>query len=281
VVIGIIVFLGIVSAILGGVDYSAGGGGALAFAIVIGLAGVFLLRRGTPEGASSAAPEDDAASAVAPATASAAPVARRQRRPASPLGWYVLGAALVGLGAMALASGAWAVGLTPGAYAGVTLAVIGAGLLVATFWGHARFLIVIGLLILPIAWAASLVSVPLEGGFASQRFAPASADAIRDEYRLAGGRLVLDLTRVEDDGEPITVDASIAFGELVVLVPDDATVDVDASVGGGRMDILGTPHRGTRLEASELIEGDGPHFILDLQAGIGEIDVDSRTSEGR
>ncbi|HEX7173455.1 MAG TPA: PspC domain-containing protein [Candidatus Limnocylindria bacterium] len=284
VLIGIVVLLSVLGAVLGGMP--GDGGAAFVFAVLVVGIGALLLRRGgvsdAPVSAVTATPPDRA---TAPhATVPGQPVrtaVRRKPRPPSPLGWYVLGAVLVGIGVMALASGAWDLGFTPGTYAGITLAVIGAGLLVGTFWGHARFLIVIGLLILPIAWAASLVSVPLEGGFASQRFTPAAAGAIRDEYRLAGGRLVLDLTRVPDDGEPITVGASVAFGELVVLVPDDSTVDVDASVGGGAMRILGTPHRGTHLEASELIEGDGPHFVLDLGAGIGEIDVATRPSEGR
>lgn len=282
VLIGIVVLLSVLGAVLGAMPHD---GGAFLFAVLVIGIGALLLRRGGGPDAPSvvAVTPPDGAAAVDP-TVPAQPVravVRREPRPPSPLGWYVVGAVLVGIGAMALAGGAMDIGFTPGAYAGLTLAIIGAGLLVGTAWGHARFLIVIGLLILPLAWAASLVDVPLEGGFASQRVTPTSADAIRDEYRLAGGRLVLDLTRVEGGNEPIALDASVAFGELLVLVPDDATIDVDASVGGGAMRILGTPHRGTHLEASEVVEGDGAHFTLDLEAGIGEIEVATRASEDR
>jgi hypothetical protein len=285
VLIGIVVLLSVLGAVLGAMPHD---GEAFLFAVVVIGIGALLLRRGGGPDAPAAvaatspdgAPATDATDAAAPVQP-ARTVVRREPRPSSPLGWYALGAVLVGIGAMALASGAWDLGFTPGAYAGLTLAIIGAGLLVASVWGHARFLIVIGLLILPIAWAASLVDVPLEGGFASQRVTPTTADAIRDEYRLAGGQLVLDLTRVEGGGEPIALDASVAFGELIVLVADDATVEVDASVGGGAMRILGTPHRGTHLEASEVIEGDGAHFVLDLEAGIGEIEVVTRAPEDR
>lgn len=281
VVIGIIVVLGILSAILGGIGDSTGGSGALAIAIVIGLVGVILLRRGSPDGVMPATTAGGAAAPVRSAAMPMAPAVRRERRPASPLGWYVLGAVLVGIGTMALAGGAFDLGITPGTYAGLALAIIGAGLLVASVWGHARFLIVIGLLALPVAWAASLVTVPIEGGFASRRVTPTAADAVAAEYRLAGGELVLDLTRVDGGGQPITVDASVALGELVVLVPDDASVEVDASVGGGALRILGISHTGTHLEASEAVEGDGAGFVLDLEAGIGEIEVVTRAPEDR
>lgn len=283
VLIGIVILLSILGLILGTMPRD---GGALFLAVLVIGIGAWLLRRGRGSDAPAAvaavaspdgAPTSDATLAAQPVRT----VVRREPRPPSPLGWYVIGAVLVGAGIMALAGEAWDIGFTPGAYAGLTLATIGAGLLVASIWGHARFLIVIGLLILPMAWAASLVDVPLDGGFGSQRVTPASADAIADEYRLAGGRLVLDLTRVEDRGEPVTLKASIAFGELLVLVPDDATLDVDAAVGGGAMRILGIPHRGTHLETSEVIEGDGAHFVLDLEAGIGEIEVVTRAPEDR
>lgn len=280
VLIGIVVLL----SFLGAMPHD---GEAFLFAVVVIGIGALLLRRGggpdAPAAAAVAAtpPGDASATNAALPVQPARTVVRRAPRPPSPLGWYALGAVLVGIGVMALASGAWDLGFTPGTYAGVTLAIVGAGLLVGSVWGHARFLIVIGLLILPIAWAASLVDVPLEGGFSSQRVTPTSVEAIRDEYRLAGGRLVLDLTRVEGGDEPIALDASVAFGELVVLVPDDATVEVDASVGGGVMRILGTPHRGTYLQASEVVEGDGAHFVLDLEAGLGEIEVVTRAPEDR
>ena len=282
VLIGIVVLLSVLGVVLAGMPHD---GGAFLFAgLVIGRGALLMRRGGGPDAHSAVAatPADNAVTTEATVPVQPARTGvRREPRPRSPLGWSALGAVLVGIGVMALAGGAWDLGFTPGTYAGLTLAIIGAGLLVASAWGHARFLIVIGLLILPIAWAASLVDVPLEGGFASQRITPTTADAIRGEYRLTGGQLVLDLTRVGGGDGPIALDASVACGELIVLVADDATVEVDASVGGGAMRILGTPHRGTYLEAREVVEGDGAHFILDLEAGIGEIEVVTRAPEDR
>jgi phage shock protein PspC (stress-responsive transcriptional regulator) len=279
VVVGIIVVLGVVSAVLGGVGDSTGGGGALALAIVIGLAGLFLLRRGSPAEAGVApAPEGDAATAVTPA----APVARRARRPASPLGWYVLGAALIAVGAMALAGTVADVAFAPGTYGGVVLAIIGLGLLIGAWVGHARFLIVIGLLLLPFAWGASLIDMPIRGAWGNQVFTPSATTDIREAYHVAGGRLVLDLSRIETNGEPVTVSATVAMGELRVLVPDGATVEMDATLGAGTLRLLdGADDNGTDLDDHLVVGSGAPDFILDLDAGIGTIRVDARFTEAR
>lgn len=282
IVVSIVVILGILSAIFGGI--SNGGEGGLFLAAVIGIAGVLLLRRGSSDRVVADAAESTGTDpADAPTATVAAPIARRQPRPASPLGWYVLGAALIGVGAMALAGMAWDVTFTPGTYAGVVLALIGLGLLVGAWFGHARFLIVIGVLLLPFAWAASLVDVPIDGAWGQQRFTPTTASEVREEYHLAGGQLSLDLSRIEPGDGPVAVGASVAFGQLTVLVPDGATVEIDASVGGGTLRLLDGPFDdGTHLEDHVLTGADTPDFILDLDAGIGAIRVDTRSSlEGR
>ena len=218
-----------------------------------------------------------AAPADAPAATQAAPVqrvvVRRPPRPQSPLGWYVLGAVLVGIGLLALSTGIMGDAVEPGRYFGLALAVIGIGLVIGAWWGHARLLILLGLLLLPFAFAASLITVPIEGGFGSHRSSPTSPEEVNDEYRLVGGQIYLDLTRIEGSGEPIEISASVALGELNVFMPDDAGLELAAAVGGGQMRILGVHAEGTNLETQRIVEGDGPQFVLDLQAGLGTVEI--------
>jgi phage shock protein PspC (stress-responsive transcriptional regulator) len=272
--------------IVGGAAWSSDAAGALALALIVIAVGAVLLRRGGPDDAGVVSPvattagsdETAAQAAVAPSPA----VVRRPRRPPSPLGWFVLGAMLVGIGALALASTAWNLAVDPGLYAGVALGTIGIGLLVGTWFGHARFLIVLGVLLLPFAWIASLIDVPMQGPWGSHRFSPTSPAEVRETYHVAGGQLVLDLSRIEGGGDPITVAADVGVGELRVLVPDDASLELDASVGGGAMSILGGPTQdGTGLEDHRMIEAGEPEIILDLETGLGVIRVDTRQSEGR
>ena len=280
----------IVLSIVGGIAWSSDAAGALALALIVIAVGAVLLRRGGPEDAGVVSPvatpvatdETAVQAAAAPETAPAATVVRRPRRPPSPIGWFVLGALLVGLGALALASTAWGLAVDPGVYAGVAMGTIGIGLLVGAWWGHARWLIVIGVLLLPFAWVASLIDVPIQGTWGSHRFSPVSAAEVREEYHVAGGELILDLSRVVADGEPIAIDADVAVGELRVLLPDEASLRLDASVGGGVMYILDGPaQNGTGLEDQRVIEAGEPEFILDLETGIGAVRVDTRQSEGR
>jgi phage shock protein PspC (stress-responsive transcriptional regulator) len=279
VVIGVIVALSAIGVIFG----SPGDGGALAFAVAVVAVGALLLQRRGPSDAAVAPTSASGAPPTDAVAAPAAPVVRRQRRPASPLGWYALGAALIAVGGMALAGSTWGIAFTPGTYAGVVLGVIGLALLVGAWFGHARFLIVIGLLLLPVAWAASLVDVPIQGAWGQQLFAPTAASEVRDSYHLAGGHLELDLSRVEaSSSDPVTVDASIAFGQLTVVVPDDASVEVDASLGGGTLRLLNEPFDNGTYLANHVVAGSGdPDFILDLDGGIGSIRVETRTREDR
>ncbi len=247
--------------------------------VAIGI-GAVLFRRREPEPA-LAATTDAATEATQTAPPVQRVVVRRPPRPASPLGWYVLGAMLVGIGLLALATGISGTAIDPGRYFGLALAVIGIGLVIGTWFGHARLLILLGVLLLPFAFAASLISVPIEGGFGSHFVTPSNSEELRDEYRLTGGQIFLDLTRMEDAGEPIDITASVGMGEIIVLLPDDAGLELDAAVGGGQLLILGTTEEGTRLEERQVVDGDGPQFVLDLEAGLGLVQVETRQMENR
>jgi phage shock protein PspC (stress-responsive transcriptional regulator) len=276
IVLGAIVLINV----LGNVADRSGGVPAVAFALVVIVAGVMVLRRGETDTAVVAA-APSAADAATPAVAPARTVVRRPPRPPSPLGWYALGAVLVGIGALAAATNVTGAAIDPGRYFGLALGVIGIGLVIGAWWGHAHWLILLGLLLVPFAFAASLIMVPIEGGWGSHRFSPTTTDALRDEYRLVGGEIRLDLTEVETGDEPIVITASVAMGEILVWLPEDANLELDAAVGGGRLRILDDFQSGTRLQDRYLIDGDGQRFVLDLEAGLGDVRVETVQAEGR
>jgi phage shock protein PspC (stress-responsive transcriptional regulator) len=278
VVIGAAILIGV----LGDVGTRSDGVFGLGIAILVIIVGAMLLRQ-EPRGhvAEARAEVTGAAETAAVASEPAQPVVHRPPRPRSPLGWYVMGGALVTVGLLAIASNVTGAQVDLGQYFGLALGVIGIGLVVGAWWGHARWLIVLGVLLLPFAWAASLIQVPLEGGWGSYRFNPAAVEDVRDEYRLTGGELVLDLTRLDAGSRPMTIAASVAMGELVVVLPDNAGAQIDTSVGGGTLRVLGAFEDGTRLQDQRVIDGDGPQFNLDLDAGLGVVRVETRQAEGR
>ena len=260
--------------------------GPVALASVIVVVGVVLLRQNDRHPWSGRAAGAQAASPLAasqPAhTSAVTPARRRVKRPPSPLGWYALAATFGAVGLFAMAANLLALDTNPGQFFGLALAAIGIGLVVGTWWGRARILVLLGSLLLPVAVAASFVTAPLEGGVGDHRFQPSSAAELRSVYRLMGGRLQLDLTRIETASEPITISASVAVGQVRVTLPANARLDVDSAVGAGDIAVLGSYQVGSGLTDRHVDPGSaGPQFILDLEAGIGEVVVDGGPAGGR
>lgn len=258
----------------------------LAGALVVIVAGVVLLRQGEQHPAVATPPvaQPVVRAPAAPASAAAvpaAPVRRRVKRPPSPLGWYVLGAMFGAIGLLALATNLLRIDVDPGQFFGVALAALGIGLVVGTWWGRARLLILLGVLLLPFAVTASFVTAPIEGGVGDHWFEPTSAAELRDEYRLVGGRIVLDLTEIEATDELMVISASVAIGRLVVRLPPDAGFEINAAVGAGDLFVLGTRQIGSGMQDRYVRDGDGPRFALDLETGIGELFIDGESGGGR
>ena len=250
---------------------------ALGAAIIVIIIGALFLRAGQPDQAAAGVPlaKPDAPARAAVAAPVARPAPRRRPRPRSPLAAYVLGAMLAAIGLLALATNVAGADVDLGQFFGLALGVLGIGLVVGTWWGHARLLILLGVLLIPFAIAASFITVPIEGGLGSHRFSPTSTTELRDEYRLVGGSVVLDLTDIHGGDEPIVITASVAVGEVFVALPEDAGFELDAAVGAGTMVLLGDYKEGTNVEDRYVREGTGLQFILNLEAGIGTIYVEN------
>lgn len=278
---GMLIFLGGLGNAVAYGDIAIGIGVAL---MVIVLGGALLAQSGRMPTFGAAPVARPARPAKSVAAAPAAPPRERvvrRRRPRSPLGWYVLGAMLAGTGLLALATNVSGSEVSLGQYFGLALGVIGVGLVIGTWWGHARLLVLLGLLLLPWAVMATFVTAPIEGGLGFHRFSPTSAQELRDEYRLVGGRMVLDLTGIEASAEPIRIAASVAAGQMRVVLPPGAAVELTTEVGAGELGVLGSWQYGTALSDGYVGDGTGPRFVLHLEMGIGSLWVDGETVTDR
>lgn len=237
--------------------------------------GVLLLRRGGSTSNIATTTEVVDAAASPPVVQRTVVIPEpRPHVPRGPLGWYTVAAALIGIGLLAIVDTASDVTVMPGQFFGLVLLIVGIGLVIGSWWGNARLLILPAILVLPFAWAASYVTVPIEGGTGDQVFTPTTTQELDDEYRMTSGRLTLDLRELEAGNEPIPISASIAFGTLSVLLPPEAQLEIDSHVGAGGSNILGTYQSGTEV-TERYVRGDsGPRFVLDLGAGIGYIWVE-------
>jgi phage shock protein PspC (stress-responsive transcriptional regulator) len=278
IAVAVVAFIFIVNLSPRGVDLSNGGqtvfvDPAPLWAVAIIVVGFLLLRRRETVPATTVV-----ASESAPL---AAPAVKTPPRPRSPLGWYICASVLIAIGLLAIASQVGNVQVQPGQFFGVALAVIGIGLVVGAWWGRARILILLAILLVPVAVAASFVTAPLVGGVGDYRYTPANAAELRTEYRSLAGQVVLDLRDLSVTSGPIHIAASVAVGELRVILPIGASVRIDARVGAGSAIIFNSHDDGTSLEDRYVRQHfSGPTFILDLESGIGVVQVENDQSAG-
>ena len=206
-----------------------------------------------------------------------APVAPPPRAPRSRLGRVTLAALFLSLGVLGFLHATAVVFPEPGDYAALALGCVGAGLLAGAWWGRARWLIPVGVLLIPVALVTSLAprGMDFDSGAGEVSHHPLSSAELRSDYELGAGQLTLDLTRLRLlPGERRRVAASIGAGELVVVVPPGLPVTVHAEAGVGDVDVFGVRRNGLRPEVrAREVGGSGVVLDLDLSVGLGQIRV--------
>jgi phage shock protein PspC (stress-responsive transcriptional regulator) len=245
---------------------------AALWALAIIVTGIVLLRR---RDAAATMPKTPTA-ALAPASAIQVPQARVEvpPRPRSPLALYVCAAVLLSIGLLAVVSQVAHLDVRPGQFFGAALTVIGIGLIVGAWWGRARILILLAVLLMPLAVTASFITAPLEGGIGDHRYVPVSAAEVQDEYRSLAGRQILDLTELQTSPRTVHIAASVAVGQLVVILPEGASIELRSRVGAGDSYVLGSGDSGTSLDNRYIRHKlNRTTYVLDLEVGIGQVFV--------
>jgi hypothetical protein len=255
---------------LGGLD---NGHGAAAVAIV-GLVAylVYRERQDRPLAPSYSAP-------AAPATPPAEPLPPMVRVPRerSRLGLITISVAALVSGVLAWASSAGADALTPARITAVALLIVGAGLVVGTWYGRARWLLIVGVLLslgLGTAAAADATGGTLHGGVGSRTWVVGEGQSDR-AFKLGIGEATLDLTDLPASGPHVVVHGKVGLGHLIILVPDGVPIRVHAKLRIGDLSEFG----------KSLDNGDGPFDRtrtygdadprIDVEAtlGTGQIEV--------
>jgi predicted membrane protein len=196
------------------------------------------------------------------------------REPAGPgLGHLVSGALLILVGVGWLIETAdwgdvpWRILLA------VSLIVVGLALMWGSRTGSHGGLIALGVVLTIVVALGTalevLADIPLTGGVGEEIHRPLSS--VDDEYRWALGSMTLDLSGATAlEGE--TIEASVAIGELVVIVPDDVAVQVDARSGIGEVEVLDRRSSGLGADLT-FDEGGEMLLVLDLDVAIGRVEV--------
>jgi phage shock protein PspC (stress-responsive transcriptional regulator) len=166
----------------------------------------------------------------------------------------------------------------PVVYAASALLVVGLALVAATWWGRARGLLALGLLLVPVVTATAAVGPhgPLAGwGSETYRYTTV-AELPPDGNVLPGGELVLDLSGLTLDSNTVH-SARVGTGRLEVVVPRDANFVVRYDVHQGAVQ----PYQSEERMGSQLVgtlpppapRPGAPTLTLNLSVHRGQLEV--------
>jgi phage shock protein PspC (stress-responsive transcriptional regulator) len=200
-------------------------------------------------------------------------LAERKERP-----WPLIGLAIVGVALIVLLSRA---ALRPAAGDGWIFVLV-VGLVVlwvsrSARWGGRLLRLFLALIVAALAAFATAVvlafswfNVSLNDGVGDHVYAPASVAAIAPSYHLGVGSLRIDLSALRPPAKALQVKAKVGVGELRIVVPDGARVQVSARAKLGDVHVL-------RLEDSGrnaiVTTGSRGRYVIDARVGLGRIDV--------
>jgi phage shock protein PspC (stress-responsive transcriptional regulator) len=153
--------------------------------------------------------------------------------------------------------------------------VVAALLIAAIAWWRGRIVlgIVGAVLVVAIAGVLLAVRVPVFAGVGDRTY----TGDIHSKYTLGIGKLNIDLADVALPKGQTFVKATVGIGDLGVIVPADATIDVESRVQAGDVVVLDRKDSGTHVR-SHVVDrtGSGRVLVLDLRTGLGKVHVERR-----
>ncbi|MCQ4082602.1 PspC domain-containing protein [Streptomyces sp. RB6PN25] len=164
------------------------------------------------------------------------------------------------------------------------LGVFGLGLIISAFMGRrSGGTVVLALLTTMLLAGAAALPTSIGTDWRPTIVRPATASQVLPQYKLRPGDGRLDLSGLDLKGSTVTSSVEMGAGRLLVLAPQNATVQVNAKVGVGDLDFpeLG-PHditvkpgirRSVTLYPPAGTKSAGT-ITLDLKLGIGQVEVE-------
>ena len=227
------------------------------------------------------------AGGAAPAGAeSSRPVFSREPRPPagprSPVPGVTIAGLLIVVGVLVLLTNVTGWDIGPRGFLGSALLVVGLGLVAAAFTGGRRARG--GLVALGVVLSLALImasSVPWRGtreGVGDRNYRPATVAQVREVYRGGFGDMTLDLSRLDQriPGAPLTTRIEHGVGDIEVIVPRGADVEVSVDNGLGDVTLFGTSDNEGIFEGSgpQSWSGDDqPEFEIVINNGLGDVEV--------
>jgi phage shock protein PspC (stress-responsive transcriptional regulator) len=208
----------------------------------------------------------------------APPPMTRVPRPPSRLGRLTISLAALVSGILVWASLEGADGLTPGRILAIALMIVGAGLVIGTWFGRARWLVAIGLLLsiaVGGAFAADATGATLRGGVGERTWVVGEGRTAQS-FTLGVGEARLDLSQLPPDGPHVVVHGRVSLGHLIVIVPDDVPIRLHAKLRNGDITEFGdslVSGSGTIERTRTYGPAGDPRIEIEATMGTGQIEV--------
>lgn len=189
----------------------------------------------------------------------------------------VLGALLAAAGLLGLLAvlDVYEVDLAVALAAGV--AIVGAAVAVGASTGRrVGALVLLGLVLLASFGVAAATPVSVTSGIGEKLERPVAATELEESYELGIGELAVDLSGVQLRPGTTEVDVRVGIGDVIVTVPENVTLEIDARAAIGEVDVLGIHDEGTVARKRVTIESStagAPVLKIDADVSLGAIEV--------
>ena len=192
-------------------------------------------------------------------------------------GGITIGVVLIVLGTIWLLE-ALGMAVPMGTVVPILLIALGLGVTISAALGEDSGLtgmaVFLGMVLAIGALLVTVLDTPVRGGMGERHHAPTTAAELEDSYGVLAGTVTVDLADLVLAPGTTELAVTTVLGEVLVVVPAGMAVDVDATVAGGTIDLLGTTTDGLGLSDDHTSEGydqADSRLRLELRAGLGEV----------
>ncbi|MGI9665762.1 MAG: PspC domain-containing protein [Acidimicrobiia bacterium] len=195
----------------------------------------------------------------------------------SVLGRITIAAMLIVMATMALVDLAFdSIDTEPIHYFATAVAIVGIGLVVGAFVGRALWLIIVGVLLLPVMWLSTLAPSTWDFSAGEFLYEPTTVADVETDIDHGVGQVVIDLTGLSaiELAAVEEIDVELGAGEVVIRLPEDVGFTLNAEVGLGEITGPFESRTGVGLEINNESFGSPPSILtLNLELGAGVITI--------
>ena len=150
------------------------------------------------------------------------------------------------------------------------LGTVGLGLVVSAFWGRARGLVPVAVLLALALGGTAAARPAIDHGVGDRAWVAHASGA----YRLGIGDATLTLVAPAAGAPVEEITAKVSIGHLKVVVPEGVRVVVDARVQTGDVQAAGVDESGRAVHRTIVVGPEGaPEIHVDARVGTGMVEV--------